>query len=310
MQSPEIRLSAVITGFFPGSVADGSETARAVEACARLGFHTVEFFYEGEDKGLVQRVLRSTGVSSIFLPALALKREKLDLGDPDANRRREAVKRARGWIDEARLYGSDSVMLVSGPEREREAGREEAMARLADSLIELCGHARGQPPGQRVDICLESFNNEGEPWLLIGPPDRCSALAREITRHCGNFGLTMDLSHILQMGLEPVSVLESLAPWCRHLHLANCVIRDREHPLFGDKHPEFGYPGGELDEEDLTGFISRLFSSGFMSGRSEPVTIGMEVITREGQDPYEKLQKARSQLDRALERARPEHIEE
>jgi sugar phosphate isomerase/epimerase len=302
MNTPEIRLSAVITGFFPESVTKASATARAIELCAKLGFDTVEFFYEGEEKELIGRACRSTKMSSIFLPALALKRERLDLGDPDERRRREAVEHVRRWIDDARLYGADSLMLVSGPERSDQAEREEAMANLTDALIELCGYACGQSPVERIGIRVESFNNNGEPWLLIGPPDRCSVLAADVTRHYGNFGLTMDLSHILQMGLEPIPVLESVASWCSHLHLANCVIRDRQHPLFGDKHPEFGYPAGELDEEDLAQFISRLFSSGFVQDRSEPITIGIEVITREGHDPYMNLQNAKSQLDRALKR--------
>jgi sugar phosphate isomerase/epimerase len=145
---------------------------------------------------------------------------------------------------------------------------------------------------------LESFNNAGEPWLLMGPTARCLELARDVAKGHPNFGLTFDLSHALQMGEDALRSLLSIRRYCSHVHLANCVIRDRADPLFGDKHPPFGHPGGEVDAPWLAGFVRGLREGGFFAGRE--VTVGAEVITRAPAEPVATAAAAKRELGSAL----------
>jgi sugar phosphate isomerase/epimerase len=183
-------------------------------------------------------------------------------------------------------------MVLSGPERAEAAERGRALAALRESLEALCDHAAP------LRLHLESFNNAGEPWLLAGPTARCLELARAVAASRANFGLTFDLSHALQMGEDPLASLLSIGPYCRHVHLANCVIRDRSHPLFGDKHPPFGFAGGEVDAARLARFVRGVAAGGFFAGGT--VTVGAEVITRPPAEPVATATEAKRALDEAL----------
>ena len=44
--------------------------------------------------------------------------------------------------------------------------------------------------------------------------------------------------------------LKKVLLYCNHIHLANCIIRDKSHELYGDKHSEFGIEGGEISLEE------------------------------------------------------------
>ncbi len=293
-----IHLGAVLTGLFPASVSDASETVRAIECAARLGFDVAELYYDGPGNAEVRRACRDTGIATIYHPAFALKQQKLDLGDADAGLRRAAVDRARAWIDRARELGSQAVMVLSGPEREQPPERGRALERLRDSLAALCEHAAAGQAAGAMTVHLESFNNAGEPRLLMGPTARCLEMARSLRPAHPNFGLTFDLSHALQMGEDPLASLLSIRSCCRHVHLANCVIRDRADPLFGDKHPQFGHPGGEVDAAGLASFARGLAEAGFFEGG--PVVVGAEVITRPPAEPAATMEAARRALDEAL----------
>ncbi len=287
-----IRQSAVLTGLFPASVRDAGEAVRGIEESARLGYDVAELYYDGPGIAEVIRACRGTAIATIYHPAYALKQNRLDLGDLDAERRRTALDRARAWVDVARELGSEAVMVLSGPERPAGAERERALALLRESLEALCEHAAP------MRVHLESFNNVGEPWLLMGPTARCLEMASGMAARHPNFGLTFDLSHALQMGEDPLASLLSIGQYCSHVHLANCVIRDRTDPLYGDKHPQFGHPGGEVDAAWLGRFVHDLAAGGFFEGRE--VTAGAEVITRPPAEPTATAAAAKKALEQAL----------
>jgi hypothetical protein len=58
--------------------------------------------------------------------------------------------------------------------------------------------------------------------------------------------------------------LENCAGFITHLHIGNCVLRDRNHPAYGDQHPRFGIDGGENDVEQVREFFSVLFDLGLL----------------------------------------------
>jgi len=41
-------------------------------------------------------------------------------------------------------------------------------------------------------------------------------------------------------------------------------MEDPSDPVYGDKHPRFGYPGGENDVGELTEFLRVLFEIGYL----------------------------------------------
>ena len=53
----------------------------------------------------------------------------------------------------------------------------------------------------------------------------------------------MDTSHLIQLDEKLLDCIKKALPYCNHIHLANCVIKDKLHELYGDKHTEFGSDG-------------------------------------------------------------------
>ncbi len=286
-----IRKSAVLTGFFPNAVFDAEVLIEAIRLAAELGYETAEFYHEG-DLGKVRRALIEAGLRSILLPASAMKRDGMDLGGLST----EDMDRLRQWVDQAGTLGSERLMILSGPEHQDPEEREVALAATAAAAAEICSIARRGAP--QVGVALEFFNNVGEPGLLLGPTDRAVELAKTVSAECSNFELTCDLSHLIQLGEEPVVSAMATASHSRHLHLANCVVADTDHPLFGDRHPPFGYEGGEVDQDALTGFLRGIQGAGYFEG--DPVTVAVEIITRDGQDGKTLLREATQVVNAAF----------
>ena len=52
-------------------------------------------------------------------------------------------------------------------------------------------------------------------------------LARQIVNKYDNFGITYDLSHVIQLKEDVEHSLIKLHDYTNHIHIANCVINDK-----------------------------------------------------------------------------------
>jgi sugar phosphate isomerase/epimerase len=286
-----IKKSVVLTAFFPEAVQNTDQLVRGIELAAELGYQTVEFYHEGGALR-VRGALSKAGLDSIFLAAWAMKRDGMDLAALSS----EELTQIQKWIEQARSLGAERMMILSGPEHEDTEDREIALAGTTAAAAEICRLARsGSPP---LGVVMEYFNNTGEPYLLLGPTDRAVDLAETVKTECNNFELTCDLSHLIQLKEDPARSALVTCPHSRHLHLANCVVADPEHPLFGDRHPPFGFDGGEVNADVLTDFLRAIKDQGYFEG--PPVTIGVEIIARDGQDGAALLQEATDTVNQSL----------
>lgn len=286
-----IRKSTVLTAFFPSAASHTPTLVGAIRLAAELGYETVEFYHEG-DLGRIRRTLIETGLKSVFSVAGSMNRRGIDMGAILP----EDMDLIRQWVDNARIVGSERLMILSGPEHADSEEREMALAATAATAAHVCSICRQGAP--QLGVTLEFFNNTGEPSRLLGPTERSVTLAETVRAECANFELTCDLSHLIQMGEDPVASTVATAPISRHLHLANCVVADRDNPLYGDKHPPFGHEAGEVDQEMLTRYLADVKSGGYFEG--ETVTLTTEVITRQGQDGETLLREATDVMRGAL----------
>jgi len=51
----------------------------------------------------------------------------------------------------------------------------------------------------------------------------------------------------------------------QHVHLGNCVMKDKADPYYGDRHPPIGYPSGEIFTRDLADILRLLVDIGYLS---------------------------------------------
>jgi len=146
--------------------------------------------------------------------------------------------------------------MVTGPRDPGPAAREATTARLAEDLRELCDYADARSRRRRLHLTFENFDRDVEKRRLIGPTAEAVALVEAVDR--GNFGLTIDLSHLPLLGETPTEALATAGRHVIHAHIGNSVVANPECPFYGDFHPRFGHPEGCNDVPQVVAFLRAL----------------------------------------------------
>ncbi|MBM4437180.1 MAG: TIM barrel protein [Actinobacteria bacterium] len=200
---------------------------------------------------------------------------KLDLTAADPARRAAAVATVKAGVDQASELGIKLLALMDGPNTAPAPGTEDAaLARLVDSLKQLCQHAARYG----MWISLEQFDRAIDKKSLLGPVELCVRASAMVRAETPNFGLTLDLSHLPLLGETPEHAIGMARDHLIHAHVGNCVVRDKTHPQYGDQHPVFGDPAGENDVPELTRYLQALFRAGYFE---KPLPTPMPVVTFE-----------------------------
>jgi len=218
-----------------------------------------------------------------------------DLNSTDPRVRQAALDAVRALIPQAKEWGACSFAVMSGPDP-GEAKRPLAKTMLCASLKELCEFSRraGGPP-----VLLETFDRAGfGKNCLIGPTDEAAWVADRVYPYYRSFGLVLDLSHLPLLGETPDHALKTVQQDLRHVHIGNCVLRDKSHPAYGDQHPMFGIPEGENGVEQLAAFLKVLLEIRYI-GESKRNIVSFEVKPFGGQTSAQVLENAKVTLDAA-----------
>jgi hypothetical protein len=83
--------------------------------------------------------------------------------------------------------------------------------------------------------------------------------------------------------------------------MGNCVIRDPNDPLYGDKHPRFGYKGGEIDVPELTEYLRALLDIGYLEEGKDRV-LAFEIKPAPGESSRSIIAQAKRTLRAAWQR--------
>ena len=204
-------------------------------------------------------MLRSNHVVSAYGAQPVLLSGKLDLNSLDENERRKAVDEIKKCIDEAAYLGVKGVAVLSGPHPGKDL-EDKAIEVLLESLDELCTY--GEKFNLRFE--LETFDYDVDKKCLIGRSDLAAKVASIVRKKHPGFGLILDLSHFPIQYENTREALRNCLPYITHLHIGNCVLKDKDHPAYGDMHPRFGIEGGENDIEQVREFFAELFAAGWL----------------------------------------------
>jgi hypothetical protein len=208
--------------------------------------------------------------------------------------RAATVELCKGLIDMAQEVSASALMLISG-KHPGPGQQDAAWAALEESLEELCEYARAGPS---ITLSLESFASLNPPFQLIGPTVDAARLVDRIAESHPNFRLTVDLSHLAQLGEDPVESVKHLGARIRHVHMSTCIVIPG-HPLFGDLHPSFRTAGVAVTFDDAC----RALAAVAASSPNEELTVSVEVRAQGGEDLSQVFEDSRSDLLRAVERA-------
>jgi sugar phosphate isomerase/epimerase len=201
--------------------------------------------------------------------------------------RRSAVELCESLIDMAHEVSARSLMLISGKDP-GSGERASAWAALEESLDELCDYASLGAP---LTLSLETFARSSPPFQLVGPTVEAAEFGDRINKSHENFRLTIDLSHLAQLGEDPVVSVEALGARVRHLHLSTCVVTPGQAPA-GDFHLSFGAAGVAVTLRDA----SRALAAAASSSPHEEVVVSVEVRPQPGEDASQVFEQSRSDL--------------
>jgi sugar phosphate isomerase/epimerase len=299
------HLGVVVSAFYPDVRERKGPVVEVVRRLAADPFFQAMEFSGVEDpaarKELID-VVRASRRNLVFAGGSYCRLGQNNLHDLDEAKRQRALRNVEKIIGEAIHYGC-AILYVMGFEAPAAPERRKALEKFAGSLAALSDYARRKNPSSPLTISVENFYLLGEVPFLIGPTRELAQILRDLRRDHPNVGLTFDTSHILQLREDLPSTYLAAQDVIAHIHLSNCLIRDKSSPFYGDKHPPYGLPGSEIGIPELADFLKVLKKAGHFS-RTYPTgkpVLSREVIPAAGQTPEVILEGAKEAFHRAWE---------
>jgi len=203
---------------------------------------------------------------------------KLNLVTEEETACQATLDNVRGSIDQAYFLGARLVAVLDGPDSYGPEMAGKAKEQLIESLKELCAYAGEEARDHVLTISLEVFDRDVDKRSLLGPAPEVPEVAAQVRTEYDNFGVTLDLSHLPLLGEIPRQALTPVQEYLVHILVGNCVLRDKDHPAYGDYHPPFGCPGGENDMGELIEFLQVLFEIRYFD---KELPTGRPVVTFE-----------------------------
>lgn len=245
-------------------------------------FQAIEITWvkDAEERARVKSILEQSHLTVGFGAQPSLLTTGLDLNALDKGARQAAVAQIKSMVDMAHEMGIRRIAFLSGkdPGAEQRAAATQA---LVDSLDEICEYAASR---DGMMVILETFDRTVDKRALIGPSEEAAAVAARVRAHHANFGLMLDLSHLPQQFEDPGPALRNVRDYLVHVHIGNCVTKDRQHPAYGDQHPRFGLPGGDVDVPQVAEFLQELLHIGYLDrNKKELPVVAFEVKPMAGE---------------------------
>lgn len=228
-------------------------------------FNAIEITWikDPEVRKKAKEVLITSGLAVGYGAQPVVLTTPLNPNSLDEDERKTAVAALKERIDEAQYMGAKRMAFLSGKAPAPQQ-REAAIEALIKTTRELCDYAAAKDMG----IALETFDTEIDKKALMGTSAESAEFARAVNR--GNFGLMVDLSHLPLLGESSEQCAKAVKDHVVHLHVGNCVMKDRNHPAYGDAHPRFGIEGGENDVKELAEYLKAFMDIGFLNGKHQP----------------------------------------
>ena len=193
-------------------------------------------------------------------------------------------------VEYALALDSKKIVFASG--RDLPEDRAGAKERLAE-LITLI--ARQIP--RDVILALEPTDRDIDKYFLFGPLDETVDFIKKVRRYVPSLGLLLDMCHVPLMHETLESAIEKVDDTLVHVHLGNCMIKNKKDPYYGDKHIPWGYPGAEYGFDEGVGFLEMLKKIGYFDKKG--ATVSFEMRPLEGMSAEESLERFVEVWDRA-----------
>lgn len=265
---------------------------------------------EGAADKQLRDLLQWSGCDVVYVIGGFMRRLGIDPSAESAQARMEAVEQLKVLVETASGYGARMMLMCSGadvaPDR-----RAEAIGHLQEAVGALCAHARAIRPEDPMWITFEHFDRELDQKRLLGPTVETAQMVRALRRDHFNIGMTLDLSHLVQLGEDIAEAVEIASDVTIHAHVATCGLDRRFPETFGDSHCRFDAPGSAVAIGDVATFLTALVATGYGTDRiaTRMPLVSVEMKTPMGETPemalahgLRVLYRAAAQADIALRR--------
>ena len=274
-----MKLGIVHFMAFPTALHGEEPIAESVSKIAEDDFFTaieLTWIKDAAEKEKTKAILEASALAVAYAAQPAVLTTPLNPNSLDDAERQKAVDTLKQEIDSAYDMNAVGIAFLSGKDP-GDAQRKDATAALIATTQELCDYANSKG---NLKVVLETFDRAIDKKCLMGPSDEAAAFAEAVNR--GNFGLLIDLSHLPIQFESAKEALTNAKDYLVHIHVGNCIMKDSNHPGYGDMHPRFGIEGGENDVEELTEFLAALFDIGYLGEGKQPF-VSFEVKPLEGE---------------------------
>lgn len=254
-----------------------------------------------ETRKKVKNILEIANIRVGFDAHTVILAKNLSINTVEDRTRYETLKILKVLIDEAYYFNSEVFTLLSGFKPVKK-NIELEIKKAVDSIKDLCNYSVYKSKELNVkplDIIVETFDDkEYAKNRLIGPTNLAVDFAKEIKTDFNNFGLLLDLSHISILEEDFAKSLKIAKDFIKHIHIGNCILKDKDHSAFGDNHPRFGIVNGENDMDTLADFIKALIEIDYFKKIGS--TLIFEVKPLPGEDPELTITGSKRFLSKAL----------
>ena len=174
-------------------------------------------------------------------------------------------------------------VLGSGPDMPQDhEGAKERFGELITKVIK-------QLP-KDVMMSLEPTDWDIDKHFLFGPMNEAVDFVKNIRKEgFENIGVMIDMCHVPIMHETLDTALQKAKDVLVHIHLGNCVIKDKTNEFYGDKHVAWNYPGGEYTEGDGVEFLKMLQTAGYFD--KDGATVSFEMRPTLGKTAEESLER-------------------
>jgi sugar phosphate isomerase/epimerase len=175
--------------------------------------------------------------------------------------------------------------------------RDGAFEALADFYCEICEFVP-----KDVLVMVEPTDREIDKKKFIGPSIEAVRLTQKIHKAgFKNFSSMIDMCHLPLMGETIEQAMKETNGYLGHIHMGNCIIKDKTNALYGDKHPAWGLDGSEYGVDDIAKILKIGMDMGYFSKNSKG-SASFEMMAYENISPVESIERFFDYLERAWDK--------
>ena len=174
-------------------------------------------------------------------------------------------------IEYALELNSKKIVFASGPDFPQ--NREQAIESFHNLVVKISANLP-----KDVVLALEPTDRDIDKFFLLGPLGETVDFINNLKKDNVNIGLLLDMCHVPIMHETLESAIETGKDVLEHIHLGNCVIKDKTSIYYGDKHPAWDYPGGEYSSQDGKNFINMLKNIGYFDKENATLSFEMRPV--------------------------------